>query len=149
MMITKILDMVSFLLRKAVEGMDWEEARAELMDNLVRQGYGHQEIDMALNIAHRIQERMDAHDAVAVPVRSNRVFEVFASWRIPLDLRGYLVGLEHRGVLTPCQRETIVERLLMVDPDELDLDVVKAHVGALLADDGWGWITPGGEPTFH
>ena len=44
---------------------------------------------------------------------------------LPADCRGYLLALERSGILSPQQREIVIERLLALDASELDVDQLK------------------------
>ena len=39
--------------------------------------------------------------------------------------RGYLLQLENEGILSPLQREIVIDRLVALDGDEVDIDRLK------------------------
>ena len=39
--------------------------------------------------------------------------------------RGYLLQLEHEGILSPLQREIVIDRLVALDSDDIDIDRLK------------------------
>ena len=43
----------------------------------------------------------------------------------PRECRGFLLTLERLGILSPQQREIVIERMLALDADELDTEQVK------------------------
>ena len=45
--------------------------------------------------------------------------------RLPTDCQGYLLTLERTGILSPQQREIVIERLLALDDEELDVNQLK------------------------
>ena len=45
--------------------------------------------------------------------------------RLPTDCRGYLLQLERTGILSPQQREIVIERLMALDTEELDVAQLK------------------------
>jgi len=45
--------------------------------------------------------------------------------RLDPQCRGLLVSLEAAGILSPSQREIVIDRLLALDAEELDLEQVK------------------------
>jgi Smg protein len=54
-----------------------------------------------------------------------RVFTDSELNHLPADCRGYLLELERTGILSPQQREIVIERLLALDSSELDVDQLK------------------------
>ena len=52
---------------------------------------------------------------------------------ISADCRGYLLQLEHEGILSPLQREIVIDRLLALDGDEVWLEVRDNGRGFVLA----------------
>ena len=45
--------------------------------------------------------------------------------RISTSCRGYLLQLEQEGILSPLQREIVIDRLVALDGDEVDIDRLK------------------------
>ena len=45
--------------------------------------------------------------------------------RLDADCRGLLLSLERGGILSPTQREIVIDRLLALDHDELSIEQVK------------------------
>ena len=45
--------------------------------------------------------------------------------RLDAQCRGLLASLESAGILSPSQREIVIDRLLALDAEELDLEQVK------------------------
>ena len=54
-----------------------------------------------------------------------RVFTDAERHHLPSDCRGYLLTLERTGILSPQQREIVIERLLALDANELDVNQLK------------------------
>ena len=57
--------------------------------------------------------------------RALRVFSEDELERISTECRGYLLQLEREGILSPLQREIVIDRLLALDGDEVDIDQLK------------------------
>ncbi len=51
----------------------------------------------------------------AAGLRAMRIFTDSERARLPADCRGYLLSLERTGILSPQQREIVIERLLALD----------------------------------
>jgi Smg protein len=45
--------------------------------------------------------------------------------RLSTECRGFLFTLERLGILSPQQREVVIERMLALDSDELDTEQLK------------------------
>jgi len=45
--------------------------------------------------------------------------------RLSTECRGFLLTLERLGILSPQQREVVIERMLALDADELDTEQLK------------------------
>jgi Smg protein len=45
--------------------------------------------------------------------------------RLDADCRGFLMFLEHSGVLDADQRELVLDRVMALDQDEVDVDDIK------------------------
>lgn len=69
-------------------------------------------------------EQADTEPA-ATPRGSLRVYSAPELLHLPADCRGLLMTLEQVGILSPLQREIVIERLLALDAEEFDLEKVK------------------------
>jgi Smg protein len=54
-----------------------------------------------------------------------RVFSDSELARLSTECRGFLLTLERLGVLSPQQRELVIERMLALDADEPDTEQLK------------------------
>jgi Smg protein len=54
-----------------------------------------------------------------------RIFSESELSRLSTECRGFLLTLERLGVLTPQQREIVIERMLALDADEPDTEQLK------------------------
>ncbi|MEP7312591.1 MAG: DUF494 domain-containing protein [Pseudomonadota bacterium] len=59
------------------------------------------------------------------PVASMRIYTVQELTRLTADCRGLLLSLEQAGILSPQQREIVIDRLLALDAEDFDLEQVK------------------------
>ena len=57
--------------------------------------------------------------------RAIRIFDTLEQARLDTDCRGYLVYLEQVGILSPTQRERVIDRLMALDGDEIDIEKLK------------------------
>src|SRR6202012_542271 len=54
-----------------------------------------------------------------------RIFSDGELARLSTECRGFLFTLERLGILSPQQREIVIERMLALDADELDTEQLK------------------------
>jgi len=110
--------------------------RDELARDLESAGFGEANVERALDwLADLAGERdrpalfrpgADAPDGAcefsATPLR---VYSPQELVRLSADCRGLLLSLELADILSPMQREIVIDRLLALDTDDLSLDQVK------------------------
>ncbi len=54
-----------------------------------------------------------------------RIFNSVELSRLDTACRGYLIYLEQIGILSPLQREIVIDRLMALDAGEIDVEQVK------------------------
>jgi Smg protein len=96
-------------------------------DDLARQlegaGFTHHNVERALDWLADLACVRDA-----LPLEGNGAVRVFSDGelsRLSTECRGFLFTLERLGVLSPQQREVVIERMLALDADELDTEQLK------------------------
>jgi Smg protein len=97
--------------------------RATLARDLESAGFGEDNVERALDWLADLAEERER----PAP-RSDVSFRVYAPEelaRLDVRCRGLLASLEAGGILSPAQREIVIDRLLALDADDLDLDHVK------------------------
>ena len=102
--------------------------REALAADLERAGFGRHNVERALDwLADLAGERSRPDIDSTQP--SLRVFSADELERISTSCRGYLLQLEHEGILSPLQREIVIDRLVALgnyqDSDEVDIDRLK------------------------
>lgn len=102
--------------------------RETLAADLERAGFGRHNVERALDwLADLAGER--SRPAIDSTQPSLRVFSTQEMERISAGCRGYLLQLEREGILSPLQREIVIDRLVALDcdddNDEVDIDRLK------------------------
>ncbi|MGH8229418.1 MAG: DUF494 family protein [Steroidobacteraceae bacterium] len=124
-MMTSVLDILiyvfdRYMLDEAPELLE----RGDLARDLERAGFARASVERALDwLADLAGKR--SHPGVAGSGRSVRVFADCELARLSTECRGFLMTLERLGILSPPQREIVVERMLALDADELDTEQLK------------------------
>jgi Smg protein len=122
-----VLDILIYLFENYFDA-DLESAqepdRATLKEELERAGFAEAEVERALGWL----EELSADPARGGEGPTSRALRVFApreSARLDTECRGYILHLENIGILTPTQRELVIDRLLALDGEEIDIEQVK------------------------
>jgi Smg protein len=102
--------------------------REALAADLERAGFGRHDVERALDwLADLAGERSRPDIDSTQP--SLRVFADEELERISTSCRGYLLQLEREGILSPLQREIVIDRLVALESDqygdEVDIDRLK------------------------
>ncbi|MBK6350713.1 MAG: DUF494 domain-containing protein [Steroidobacteraceae bacterium] len=119
----------------------FEPDRETLKVELEKAGFPGSEVERALCWL----EELAADPGRLHPTPTSRAIRVFAALeqaRLDTDCRGYLVHLEQVGILSPTQRELVIDRLMALDGDEIDIDKLKWVVLMVL------FSQPGQETAF-
>ena len=98
--------------------------REALAADLERAGFGRHNVERALDwLADLAGERSRPDIDSTQP--SLRIFAEEELERISTGCRGYLLQLEQQGILSPLQREIVIDRLVALDSEEIDIDRLK------------------------
>lgn len=96
-----------------------------LREELLQAGFGEPEIDRALGWLEELTAR-EARAFTAAPAKpSFRMFSGRELARLDTECRGYVAYLEQSGILTPIQRELVLDRLMALDAPEIGVEQVK------------------------
>ncbi len=112
-----------------------------LREELLKAGFGEPEVDSALDWLDGLGET-SAPFAGVPGDRSIRVYNEVELRRLDLDCRGYLLYLEQIGILSPAQREVVIDRLMALGSGTVDKEQVKWVVLMVL------FAQPGQETAF-
>lgn len=112
-----------------------------LREELLKAGFGEPEVDSALDWLDGLNET-SAPFAGVPGNRSIRVYNEVELRRLDLDCRGYLLYLEQIGILSPAQREVVIDRLMALGAGAIDREQVKWVVLMVL------FAQPGQEAAF-
>jgi Smg protein len=101
--------------------------RAHLARDLERAGFAPAQVERALDW---LTDLAFGHERAALPAQRSaakgvRVFTDSELARLSTECRGLLLTLERARVLTPQQRELVIERMLALDADEPDTEQLK------------------------
>jgi Smg protein len=121
-----VLDVLMYLFETYVDTEEEPEAdHHELRDELSRAGFAEIEIDRALEWLDGLTEHQDNLAYNAQTEHGTRIYSDFEQERLDSPCRGYITYLEQIGILSPPQREILVDRLLALDSADIDVDQIK------------------------
>ncbi|ART80765.1 DUF494 family protein [Oceanisphaera avium] len=117
-----------------------------LADELSQAGFHKQEILKALAWLERLadlQETDETPSWATSELNSFRIYTPDEMYKINAEGRGFLLFLEQIQVLNATTREIVIERLMELDPPEIELDDLKWVAMMVL------FNVPGGESAYH
>jgi len=121
-----VLDVLMYLFETYVDADEEPEAdQNELRDELSRAGFGDPEIDRALDWLDGLTEHQDSLAYSAQTENGTRVYIDIERDRLDVSCRGYISYLEQIGILTPPQREILIDRLLALETHDIDVEQIK------------------------
>lgn len=128
----RVLEMVTLFLRESLEEDAREGLRDDLVEDLVEQGHNPNEIRAALSIVDKIHQRLEYPLPGARGPVGERFFIQLEEHHISPEVRGYLNQLVGMQVLDRVQREDLVERILVMDDEDLSVEEAEDLVEDLL-----------------
>ena len=121
-----VLDVLMYLFETYVDTDEEPEPdQNELRDELARAGFGDLEIDRALDWLDGLtyhEEHLAGH---AQTENGTRIYSDFEQERLDSSCRGYVTYLEQVGILSPPQREILIDRLLALESADIDVEQIK------------------------
>ena len=121
-----VLDVLMYLFESFVASEDEPEPdRNELKEELEWAGFRAREIARALDWLDGLNAIDIDTDAGGPCPTAVRVYDRIEQERLDPHCRGYLLHLEQVGILTPAQRELVIDRLLALGTDDIDIEQIK------------------------
>ncbi|MCH8248458.1 MAG: DUF494 domain-containing protein [Proteobacteria bacterium] len=121
-----VLDVLMYLFDSYVDTEeDPEPDQNELRMELSWAGFGDNEIDRALVWLDGLTEHQDSLNYSNLSAHGTRIYNDFEHQRLDPYCRGYITYLEQTGILSPPQRELLVDRLLALESEDIDVEQIK------------------------
>ena len=138
-----VLDVLMYLFENFSD-QDYEHAPDQMVlrEELLQAGFGEPEVDRALDWLEELAASDSVPFANDPARRSVRLFNARELARLDTECRGYVVYLEQVGILSPVQREVVLDRLMALDSPDIDVEQVKWVVLMVL------FSQPGQEAAF-
>ncbi|MDP6437659.1 MAG: DUF494 domain-containing protein [Gammaproteobacteria bacterium] len=138
-----VLDVLMYLFENFSD-QEYEHAPDQMVlrEELLQAGFGELEVDRALDWLEELAATEAEPFANNPAKRSVRMFSTRELARLDTECRGYVVYLEQIGILSPVQRELVLDRLMALDSVDIDVEQVKWVVLMVL------FSQPGQEDAF-
>ncbi len=120
-----ILDVLLYLFEHYFyDDPDAVRDRDSLQNGLIQAGFSPTEINKAFDWLDELARQRPVSSAprLNTPVR---VYSEPELDRLDSECRGFLMFLEHSGVIDADQRELVLDRVMALDQDEVDVDDLK------------------------
>jgi Smg protein len=146
MMTGTVLDILIYVFdRYMLDEVPEVPEREHLARDLERVGFAHANVERALDWLADLALERDRPPLAIGPLATGalRIYSDGELARLSTECRGFLVTLERLGILSPQQREIVIDRMLALDADELDTEQLKWVVLMVLSSQ------PGQEQAFE
>lgn len=121
-----VLDVLMYLFETYVDTDDDPESdQNELREELSRAGFGDSEISRALDWVDGLTDERHVYTYSKQTAHGTRIYNDVEEQRLDVACRGYITYLEQIGILTPPQREILIDRLLALESSDIDVDQIK------------------------
>ena len=88
-------------------------------------GFPRNEVEKALSWIAAVADEGGSHLPALHSKQSIRIFSPLEIERLDTESRGYLLYLEQTGILTPKNRELVLDRIMALELEYIDLEQVK------------------------
>jgi len=121
-----VLDVLMYLFETYVDAEEEPEPdQNELRDELARAGFGDIEIDHALDWLDGLAENRGGLTYNPQTAHGTRIYNDVELARLDAGSRGFITYLEQIGILSPPQREILIDRLLALETPDIDVEQIK------------------------
>ena len=121
-----VLDVLMYLFETYIDPEQEPEANQnELRDELSRAGFSDREIDRALDWLDALTDNHEGRNYNAQTAHGTRIYNDIENDRLNAACRGFITYLEQISILSPPQREILIDRLLALDTPDIDVEQIK------------------------
>ena len=121
-----VIDVLMYLFETYVDTEeDPEPDQNELRLELLRACFGDNEIERALVWLDGLTGHQESLNYGNLSAHGTRIYNDIEHERLDAHCRGYIIYLEQTGILSPPQRELLVDRLLALESADIDVEQIK------------------------
>ncbi len=156
-----ILDVLIYLFENyMIEDADYQPDQESLARELAQAGFGDQNISRAFDWLEHLTDLCDDGERgmAGGAATAMRHYSDYEMDRIDAHARGLIQSLVQGGVLSPHEREMVIDRLLALEADDLEAEHVKWVIMMVLSNrtdnpQDYAWVEDfmfeGVRPVFH
>lgn len=100
---------------------DPEKLKLQLSDA----GFRHSQINKAFTWLEDLAQGQEEGENTTQGANTLRVFNAAECEKLNLECRGFLISMEHMGVIDTASRELIIDRVMALESEEIDLEQLK------------------------
>ncbi len=120
-----VLDVLMFLFENYLDDdSETQPDRDTLHDELEQAGFPHHAVSRAFDWLEGLATEAPASHEIQT-LHALRVYSPEETLRLDTEARGFILYLEQIGILSPPQRELVLDRIMELDAEEIDIDQVK------------------------
>jgi len=122
-----VLDVLMYLFDNFVEeDIEFSPDQNALKTQLKEAGFGGQEVDKAFDWLEGLTLQKDSNESTSSSdKKSMRLFNDAELEKLNAECRGFLLYLEHAGVLNLHERELVIDRVMALETDEINIQQLK------------------------
>ena len=121
-----VLDVLMYLFETYIDAKEEPGSdQNELRNELSRAGFGDIEIDRALDWLDELTENQGNLTYNPQTVHGTRIYSDVEQMRLDVGSRGFITYLEQIEILSPPQREILIDRLLALETPDINVEQIK------------------------
>jgi Smg protein len=121
-----VLDVLMYLFENYIDAEEQPEPdQSEIRDELSGAGFADTEIDHALDWLDALAANQDNFAFQPQTENGTRIFHHTEIARLDPSCRGFIIYLEQIGILSPPQREILIDRLMALESADIDVEQIK------------------------
>lgn len=121
-----VLDVLMYLFEAYIDAeVEPEPDQNELKDELSRAGFGDTEIDRALDWLDGLTDNHERFICNPQTAHGTRIYNDLEMERLDAECRGFITYLEQIRILSPPQREILIDRLRALETPDIDVEQIK------------------------
>lgn len=118
-----VLDVLMYLFQNYMEEVDADPDRASIQSELLAAGFLSREIQQAFEWLDGLVDRQMT--PLVTDPGSCRIYVGPELAKLDVECRGFLLFLERSGILDSETRELVIDRVMALEPDDIDLHQLK------------------------
>lgn len=131
----RLMEILVQLLKEIHSTSDITVTLNDISEQLLQQGYSESELSMALSwLNTKMQKQSEECQSVSPLHGSIRVLHPVERMMLNAEAYGYLLHLEHLGLIEKDQIETIIEKAIASGKSEITIHDIKMMLASLVID---------------